>query len=100
MSIKNLSSNYTNNRNTFDYFSNENLDKNNFKKNKSRHLRDQFSFLLTELFKKEKNKNSLNTNKSEEEKKIELEILIKKEEKRINELKKLKNEKLIKVKYT
>jgi hypothetical protein len=101
MSIKDI---YTTDKNTYSAdkfydFSNEIKNFNVFYKNKLIHLRDQFNYLLTELFKKEKNKDSLKIYKSQLEKKRELEVLIIKEEKRINELKKLKKEKLIKVKF-
>ena len=99
MSIQNMSYKNTATENTLNFHKENNNNTNN-----SIHLRDQFNAVFAELFKnskKEENQNfdNLSTLKetSQEEKKRELEINIAMEEKRINELEKLKKEKLIKV---
>ena len=108
MSMKNMSSKINNTEITFN-FSNENTKiinniNSSINNKKSINLRNQINFVCTELLKREENKNydniSILGENTQDRKKRELEIKIANEEKRINDLEKMKKEKLIKVKNT
>lgn len=96
-----MSSNFISTENTFNFSKiNNHIVHDQFN---NIHLRDQFNIVFEELFKnskKEENKNSNNFSTIKDNsslEKRELEIKIAKEEKKINELEKLKKEKLLKV---
>ena len=106
--MKNMSSKINNTEITFN-FSNENTKiinniNSSINNKKSINLRNQINFVCTELLKREENKNydniSILGENTQDRKKRELEIKIANEEKRINDLEKMKKEKLIKVKNT